>query len=231
MGITPALAHPWNVSPAEARAIQQRLRQYVRLQPLPTPVRIVGGVDVSIHEETAQAAVVLLTFPDLEPLEAVTAEVRVEFPYVPGLLAFREGPAVLAAVQKLNHVPDVLIFDAQGLAHPRRMGLATHIGVLLDLPSVGCAKSRLCGEHEEPPPERGEWVPLISEGEVIGAVVRTQTGIQPLYVSVGHLTDLETAIHLVLSCSTRYRLPEPTRWAHRVAGGEALPAARQLTLF
>lgn len=201
------------------------------MEPLLAPVRVVGGVDVSIKKERARAAVVLLSFPDLQPLEAATAELPVGFPYVPGLLAFREGPVVLAALERLRGRPDVLIFDAQGLAHPRRMGLATHIGVLLDQPSVGCAKSRLCGEHEEPSPERGSWVPLMSGEETIGAVVRTRTDVRPLYVSVGHRVDLETAVELVFSCCTRYRLPEPTRWAHRVAGGESFPAAQQLALF
>jgi len=188
-------------------------------------------VDVSIKGETARAAVVLLSLPDLEPLEAATAERPASFPYVPGLLAFREGPAVLAALELLRGQPDVLIFDAQGLAHPRRMGLATHIGVLLDRPSVGCAKSRLCGKHEEPPPERGGWVPLMDGEEIIGAVVRSRAGVRPLYVSIGHRVNLETAVDLVISCCTSYRLPEPTRWAHRVAGGESLPTARQPALF
>ncbi|HIE37467.1 MAG TPA: deoxyribonuclease V [Anaerolineales bacterium] len=231
MGIRPVFTHPWDLTPAEARALQQRLRSRVRVKPLPASIQVVGGVDVSIQKETVRAAVVLLSFPDLEPLEAATAELPVDFPYVPGLLAFREGPVVLDALERLRGRPDVLIFDAQGLAHPRRMGLATHIGVLLDWPAVGCAKSRLCGEHEEPPPEQGGWVPLMSGEEVIGAVVRTRTGVRPLFVSVGHRADLKTAVELVISCCSRYRLPEPTRWAHRVAGGEPLPVAQQLTLF
>ena len=231
MAVRPIFTHPWDLSPAEARALQQRLRERVRLEPLSAPVQVVGGVDVSVRGEVARAAVVLLSFPKMEPLEAATAEVDLAFPYVPGLLAFREGPAVLAALERLRGEPDVLMFDAQGLAHPRRMGLATHIGVLLDRPSIGCAKSRLCGEHEEPPPERGGWVPLLDGEEVIGAVVRTRAGVRPLYVSVGHRVDLETAVELALACCTRYRLPEPTRWAHRVAGGESLPTAQQLALF
>jgi deoxyribonuclease V len=142
----------------------------------------------------------------------------ITFPYVPGLLAFREGPVVLAALEQVSDPPDVLLFDGQGLAHPRRLGLATHIGVLLDRPSIGCAKSRLCGEHEEPPAERGGWVPLRDGDEVIGGVVRTRAGVRPVYVSVGHRVDLETAVSLVVACCTRYRLPEPTRRAHRAAG-------------
>jgi len=231
MAVVPVLTHPWDVSPAEARALQNRLRARVRLEPLAGPVRWVAGVDVSVKGEMARAAVVLLSFPDLEPVEAATAEQPVPFPYIPGLLAFREGPAVLAALERLKGQPDFLIFDAQGLAHPRRMGLATHLGILLDRPSVGCAKSRLCGDHDEPPPERGGWVPLFDGQEVIGAVLRTRSNVHPVYVSVGHRVDLEGAVEMVLRCCTRYRLPEPTRWAHRVAGGEPLPSARQPTLF
>ncbi|MGQ9466544.1 MAG: deoxyribonuclease V [Anaerolineae bacterium] len=231
MALLPRWTHPWDVSPAEARVLQDRLRAQVVVAPLASPPRFVAGVDVSIQDEVARAAVVLLSFPDLSPVEASTAQAPVSFPYIPGLLAFREGPVVLAALERLRGQPDVLIFDAQGLAHPRRMGLATHLGILLDRPSIGCAKSRLWGEHDEPPSQRGGWVPLWDGGEVIGAVLRTQTGVQPVYVSVGHRVDLETAIDLVLACTPTYRLPEPIRWAHRVAGGETLPAARQQALF
>lgn len=231
MALVPRFAHPWDISPTEARALQERLRAQVQIAPLSAPPRVVGGVDVGFQEEMARAAVVLLSFPDLTPIEAATAQVPVRFPYIPGLLAFREGPAVLAALERLRGQPDVLLFDAQGLAHPRRMGLATHLGILLDVPSIGCAKSRLWGEHEEPPPSRGSWVPLWDGEEVIGAVLRTQDGVQPVYVSIGHRIDLETAIELVLACAPSFRLPEPLRWAHRVAGGETLPAARQQALF
>jgi len=231
MGVTLVFSHPWDLSPAEAKALQRTLRQRVRVEPFHQPVRWVAGVDVSIRGEVGRAAVVILSFPELEPLEAATAERPVSFPYIPGLLAFREGPVVLDAMERLQQRPDLLIFDAQGLAHPRRMGLATHLGVLLDLPSIGCAKSRLCGEHQEPPRERGGWVPLFDGEEVIGAVVRTRTDVHPVYVSVGHRIDLEGAVKWVLRCCTRYRLPEPTRWAHRVAGGEPLPSAHQPALF
>ncbi len=231
MAVTPVFTHPWNVSPAEARALQERLRARVRVEPLTGPVRWVAGVDVSVKGGMGRAAVVLLSFPALEPVEAVTAEELISFPYVPGLLTFREGPIVLAALEKLKGQPDLLIFDAQGLAHPRRMGLATHLGILLDAPSVGCAKSRLCGKHEQPPPERGGWVPLFASEETIGAVLRTRSRVRPVYVSVGHRVDLESGVEMVLRCCTRYRLPEPTRWAHRVAGGETFPLARQPTPF
>lgn len=224
MAVRPVFTHPWDVSPAEARAIQNRLCGRVCVQPLERRPRVVAGVDVSVKGGVAKAAVVLLSYPDLVPFQAATAALPVSFPYVPGLLAFREGPVVFAALEQLASGPDVLMFDAQGLAHPRRIGLATHLGILLDMPAVGCAKSRLCGKEVVPGEEKGSWTLLEHRGEVIGAVVRTRSRVRPVYVSVGHRVDLETAISLVLSCATKYRLPEPTRWAHRVAGGEVLPA-------
>ncbi len=223
MPLLPAIRHPWDVSPAEARAIQEALRQRVVLEPLGRPPAQVAGVDVSVRHGEARAAVVLMDYPGLTPLEAAVATLPVRFPYVPGLLAFREGPAVLEALAALEGTPDLLVFDAQGLAHPRRMGLATHLGVLLAVPSIGCAKSRLIGRHELPSVERGDWRPLLDGDEVIGAVVRTRRGVRPLFVSVGQRVDLPSAIEIVLGCCSRYRLPEPTRWAHRVAGGARLP--------
>ncbi len=223
MPIHPVLTHPWDVSTAEAQEIQIRLRGRVRVHPLDRQPDVVGGVDVSVREGQARAAAVLVSYPDLVPLQAATAEMPVSFPYVPGLLSFREGPVVLAALERLAIRPDVLIFDGQGLAHPRRMGLATHLGILLDIPAVGCAKSRLCGAHAEPGEKKGSWTRLTSGDEVIGAVVRTRDRVRPVFVSVGHRVDLETAIALVLGCASKYRLPEPTRWAHRVAGGQGLP--------
>jgi deoxyribonuclease V len=188
-------------------------------------------VDVSVRDRQARSAVVLLSFPELEPFEAATAERPATFPYVPGLLAFREGPVVLEALRRLTERPDLLVFDAQGLAHPRRMGLATHMGVLLDMPSVGCAKSRLCGEYTEPDAKKGSWTRLWHSDEVIGAVVRTRDNVKPVFVSIGHRVSLEMAIELVVDCAPNYRLPETTRWAHRVAGGTPLPRASQPTLF
>ncbi len=226
--IQPVFTHPWDVSPAEAREIQRKMRERVLVQPLDRQPKIVAGVDVSVKDGQARAAVVLLSYPDLIPFRAVTAEMPVSFPYVPGLLAFREGPVALAALEQLSDRLDVLIFDAQGLAHPRRMGLATHLGVLLDRPAVGCAKSRLCGEYDEPGEQKGSWTPLVDGDEVIGAAVRTRDGVKPVFVSIGHRVDLETAVSLVLSCAPRYRLPETTRWAHRVAGGELLVVSASL---
>lgn len=224
--------HEWNVSPSEAMEIQQQLRDRVSTERDFGQVNTVAGVDVSFKGDVARAAVVILSYPELAPLDYSLAELPVEFPYIPGLLAFREAPAVLAALEKLKTEPDLFIFDAQGLAHPRRMGLATHLGVIMDRPSIGCAKSRLCGHHHEPGPERGSYTYLYDREEIIGAVVRTQTGVSPLYVSIGHRVDLPTAIEYVLNCCTKYRLPETTRYAHRVAGGEKLQIkVSQPTLF
>lgn len=225
--------HPWRVSPEQARAIQHDLRELVATEPFQRSPEVVAGVDVSVRDGQARSAVVLLALPQLEPIEAVTASRPVAFPYVPGLLAFREGPVVLDAMEKLTTSPDVLIFDAHGMAHPRRLGLATHLGVLLDLPSVGCAKSRLCGEYVEPGKERGSWSHLYDESgpqatDIIGAVLRTRDGVKPVFVSIGHRVDLPSAVSLVLTCAPRYRLPETTRWAHRMAGSGSLPYANQL---
>ena len=224
--------HRWDVSPSEAMEIQQELRNKVSTERTPDQINTVAGVDVSFKGDVAKAAIVVLSYPGLTPVDYSLAELPVEFPYIPGLLAFREAPTVLAALEKLKTEPDLFMFDAQGLAHPRRMGLATHLGVIIDRPSIGCAKSRLCGSHHEPGPERGSYTNLYDGDEIIGAVVRTQTGVSPLYISIGHKVDLPSAIEYVLNCCTNYRLPETTRHAHRVAGGERLQIeASQPTLF
>jgi deoxyribonuclease V len=212
--------------------VQQGLRSKVSTERTFSQVNTVAGVDVAIKGEVAKAAIVVLNYPELSPVDYSLAELPVEFPYIPGLLAFREAPSVLAALEKLRTEPDLFIFDAQGLAHPRRMGLATHLGVIIDKPSIGCAKSRLCGSHHEPGAERGSYTYLYDDDQIIGAVVRTKTGVNPLYVSIGHKVDLPTAIEYVLSCCTSYRLPETTRYAHQVAGGERLQIEiSQPTLF
>lgn len=213
--------HPWECSPEEARAVQERLRHLVITQDsLGEPKRI-AGIDVGFPGggEVARAAVVVLSFPELQLLEQSLAEVPTRFPYLPGLLSFREVPAILAALDQLSVLPDLLLCDGQGLAHPRRFGLACHLGVLCDRPSLGVAKSRLIGDFDPLPPGRGSWVPLLDKGEPIGAVVRTRTGVQPLFLSVGHRIGLETGIQRLLACAPRFRLPETSRLAHRLASG------------
>jgi len=188
-------------------------------------VRSVAGVDVGFegaNNQTARAAVVVLQFPELIPIDFAIARLPVAFPYVPGLLAFREIPVVLKAVEKIPTAPDVLIVDGQGRAHPRRLGIASHLGVLLDCATIDCAKSILHGKAQEPPNRVGAWTPLIDHDEEIGAAVRTRVGTTPVYVSVGHRISLARAIDVVLRCCKGYRLPETTRYAHRVAGGETL---------
>jgi deoxyribonuclease V len=212
----------WNLSPQEALALQEQLASQVMREAKLGPAATVAGVDASYGDGLARAAVVTLSYPDLEVVECATATRPVEFPYVPGLLTFREGPAVLDALDKLTSTPDLLIFDGQGLAHPRRLGIASHIGLLVDIPSIGCAKSRLCGQYETPRPERGRFTLLIDRGETIGAVVRTRARVKPVFVSIGHRVDLPTSINYVLDCCRGYCLPETTRWADRVAGGATL---------
>ena len=210
-------AHPWDVSPQEAIAIQERLAKLVREEPLAGPVRRIAGIDMSVQGDRVQAAVVVLDFPSLQLVEEAVWQGDVPFPYIPGLLSFREVPPVLRALERLSAMPDLLMTDSQGRAHPRRLGLASHLGVLLDAPTIGVAKSRLVGTHPPLPDEKGAWVPLMDRGEVIGAVVRTRAGVKPVYVSVGHRITLAQAVEYTLACTTRYKLPEPTRLAHRLS--------------
>jgi deoxyribonuclease V len=186
---------------------------------------LVAGVDISTAQACAHAAIVTLRFPELDPIEAVEAELPLSFPYVPGLLAFREAPAVLAAAGLLRRAPDLFIIDGHGLAHPRRMGLACHIGLFLDRPTIGCAKSLLCGQVRYLGPSVGDCAEILDDRDTIGAAVRTRRETEPVYVSIGHKVDLATAISWVLRCCASHRLPEPTRWAHRIAGGEQLPGS------
>lgn len=218
----PNLAHRWDVSPREAILIQRRLRRHVEARDrLDGPIRLVAGIDVGFENggTVTRAAVVVLRFPGLDPWERAVARRPTRFPYVPGLLSFREVPAVLDALGRLRTAPDLILCDAHGYAHPRRFGLACHLGLLIDRPVIGVAKSRLTGRHPDPPAPRGSWVPLEDDGEVIGAVVRTRSGVRPVYVSVGHRVGLPTAIEYTLACAPRYRLPETTRQAHRLASG------------
>ena len=184
-------------------------------------MRRVCGLDVHYDEagRTARAAAVVMGLPGLETIEHAIARRPASFPYVPGLLSFREMPAALAALEALTVRPDLLLCDGQGIAHPRRCGLASHLGLAADLPSIGVAKTRLVGEHREPGASRGAWASLVDAGEEIGAALRTRAGVKPVYVSIGHRVSLATAIRLVLACSPRYRIPEPLRAADRLARG------------
>lgn len=214
-------AHSWNPSPLEAVALQKELYGRLILTDQLGTVRRVAGVDVGFEAggTIARAAAVVLRYPELELLETAVAHRPTEFPYIPGLLSFRELPAVLDALQQLREPPDLLLCDGQGIAHPRRFGIAAHLGLLTGIPSIGVAKTRLCGVHDEPPDRRGAWTPLYIKDEIIGVVLRTRIGVKPLYISSGHRISLETAIAYVMGCCTHYRLPETTRCAHRSASG------------
>ncbi|MDD4457193.1 MAG: deoxyribonuclease V [Syntrophotalea acetylenica] len=220
--------HGWCMTPRQAIALQKALAHRVCTESrLPQNLRHVAGVDVSFRrgDSLFHAAVVVVDLADMACVEAVCAAIEIRFPYVPGLLSFRELPVVLEAFRKLRSTPDAVLVDGQGIAHPRRLGLASHLGLWLGLPTVGCAKSRLCGEHPPPGRGRGERVPLVLDGTVVGTVLTTRDGIRPLYVSPGHMTDVPGAAELVLACTGRYRLPEPIRRAHQCAN-EARQRAR-----
>ncbi len=209
--------HAWPATAREAIDLQKRLAGEVRLDPPPAAeVRRVAGVDVSYekHGRDLHAAVVLLDASTLQVVEEAACSGRTEFPYIPGLLSFRELPVLLEAFRRLRGRPDAILVDGQGIAHPRRLGIASHLGLWLDLPTVGCAKSRLCGEHPPPGQLRGDQVPLMDKGEQIGVVLTTRNRVKPLFVSPGHRIDLATAAALVLATSRGYRMPEPTRLAH-----------------
>ena len=222
--------HDWNLTQNEAVALQQRLRERVRIMPLTRPIETIAGADISFNKysSTIFAGIVVLRLPSLEVIEEAGVVTETQFPYIPGLLSFRETPAVLEAWEKLKTEPDALMCDGQGIAHPRRFGIACHLGLLLDQPAIGCAKSVLVGKYEEPPAERAAWTPMRHRDETVGAALRTKTRVQPVYVSPGHLIDLADAIQITLQCDGGYRLPEPTRRAHllvnelrRRGGGDA----------
>jgi len=210
--------HSWDVSPDEAMQIQERLVPEVTEAPLPDEVETVAGIDVSIRDDTAQAAVAVLRLSDLEIVDRAVHRTEVPFPYVPGLLSFRETPPVLPALEQLTVTPDVLMTDSHGRAHPRRFGFACHLGVLLDHPTLGVAKSILVGEPAgDLATEKGSRVSLVDDGDTVGTVLRTRTDVNPVYVSVGHRVTLDDAVALTLDCSPRYKIPEPTRQAHRLS--------------
>ena len=219
--------HRWDLTPVEAIALQKRIaKRVVRVDRL-NRVRHVCGIDVGFEDDgrITRAAAAVLAFPELQLVDFSIARRPTTFPYIPGLLSFREAPAVLEAIGALGIAPDLLLVDGQGIAHPRRCGIASHLGVLAAIPSIGVAKTRLIGTHGRVPGRRGAWAPLLDDGERIGAVLRTRAGVKPLYVSGGHRVSLATAIRWVMACTTRYRLPETTRWAHRLASARELELA------
>jgi deoxyribonuclease V len=214
--------HRWDVGIEKAKAIQEFIRQKTVLTFPDIDIRSVAGVDIAYSRRGSffVGALVMMSFPDLVILSRSTKMRKVTFPYIPGYLTFREGPLIMQILKevKKEKKPDVIIFDGQGIAHPRRCGIATHIGVLLDTPAIGCAKRPLSGNYTEPDPDRGSFSELRHEGETIGAVLRTRDGVKPVFVSPGHRMDLTNALDIVLRCAAGYRLPEPVRQAHRYAG-------------
>lgn len=211
--------HPWNVTPYEAAAIQKKLADLVSTTNNFTKIKRVAGVDVGYKNNRARAAVVVFSFPDLDILDYEVSEGKIGFPYVPGLLSFREIPHLLQVLEKLKTQPHLVIADGQGIAHPLRLGVASHLGILTGIPTIGCAKSRLMGTHQEPGEEKGSFTYLYDNHEIIGAVVRTRAKVSPVYLSCGHKISLETAVEYLLKCTGKYRLPEPIRYAHRMTRG------------
>ncbi len=213
--------HEWEVSVARAREIQFNLAERVAAENRVIDARLIAGIDISAPDDkgVARGAVVVLRYPELDIVEVKAARRKIGFPYVPGLLSFRECPLILAACEKLDNVPDLVLVDGQGIAHPRRFGLASHVGLLLDLPTIGCAKSILCGQHQSLGEDAGSRAELFDKGELIGAALRTKSRVKPIYVSVGHNINLVSALEWVMKCCRGYRLPEPTRLAHLAAGG------------
>lgn len=213
----------WQLTPKEAIIEQKKLAQYVEPNNRFETISLIAGIDMSVRQEVGHAAIVVFRFPELTIAEYATVSQPLTFPYIPGLFSFREGPVVMQALTKLKTTPDLLMFDSQGIAHPRRFGLACHVGVLTDLPSIGCAKSRLCGTYQDPDLAAGSSSLLWDNAETIGAVVRTRSKVKPVFVSIGHRIDLETSIRYILATTRGYRLPEPTRWAHHVSKGKVPP--------
>jgi len=212
--------HDWNLSSQDAIQLQKDLADQVITDQLIDldAVKLVAGVDVSVKNNVSQAAVVVMTYPELEIVETVRAKQPTSYPYIPGLLTFREGPVLEDAFKQLEHEPDVFIFDGMGQIHPRKMGIAAHLGLWLEKPTVGCGKTHFIGDYDDPAMEKGSYSPLTYKGEQLGVVLRTRTNVKPVYISVGHMAELNSAVQLVMSCTPKYRLPRPIRQAHNAAG-------------
>ena len=211
----PVRVHSWNVSPDEASVIQINLRNKVKVTALQDALHLVAGTAVAFDPgyDTIHAAIVILRYPEMELVEQYGVSEEIRFPYVSGLLAFREGPPLMHLIRKIQHQPNVILFHAHGQAHPRKFGLASHLGVLLDVPTIGVSTRILVGHHGELDNERGDQAPIIYKEQQIGTVLRSKNNVKPVYVSVGHKTDLSSAVEIALGCVTRYRLPEPLHLA------------------
>ncbi|NDJ52349.1 MAG: deoxyribonuclease V [Chloroflexi bacterium] len=214
------IPHAWDLSPTDAKQLQTQLASQVDVNtPLDLDtIELVAGVDVSVKDGTSRAAIAVLTFPALEPVEGVTAAIPTPFPYIPGLLSFREGAVILQAHEKLQQRPNVYIFDGMGIMHPRRIGIASHIGLWWDAPTIGCGKTHLLGDYAEPGANKGDYAPVTHRGEQIGVILRTRKNVKPVYISPGHKATIDSAREFALACTGRYRLPEPIRAAHNLAG-------------
>jgi deoxyribonuclease V len=203
----------WPDTISEAKVVQSALQDKVKIFPLQKMPKYIAAVDAAFPENQVLAVACLYRYPELSLVEETIAVTEVAFPYIPGFLSFREGPAIIAAIEKLPVKPDLILVDGQGIAHPKGMGIASHIGVLIDIPTIGCAKSRLVGEYKEPGFRKGAWSPLQYDGKVVGAVLRTRDHVRPLFISPGHRVDLKSSIEIVLGCTGKYRIPEPLRRA------------------
>ena len=213
--------HVWDVSAQEAIQLQKELRSRLDLTKLPSPIRYVAGADVSFSRKSGRiwAGVVVFSFPELLKIEEKWIQDKVRFPYIPGLLSFREIPVLLGALKRLKTDPELIICDGQGIAHPRGLGLASHLGLLVDRATIGCAKSRLVGEFSGVKEEKGSYAPLWYKEQMVGAVVRTRRGVKPLFISPGNRITLDESVKIVLECCGKYRVPEPTRQAHLLVSG------------
>lgn len=208
--------HPWELSYKEAIKVQRDLSSKVILEPFRTEVRLIAGTDVSYSKgsDILFAGVIVMEIPSMKILEEASAEGKVDFPYIPGLLSFRESPVLIKAFEKIKNIPDVVIFDGQGIAHPRRLGIASHLGLIIDLPSIGCAKNMLVGKYEDVGIEAGDYSPIVFNGNIVGAALRTKRNVLPVFVSPGHRMDISSSLEIVMNACKGYRLPEPVRQAH-----------------
>jgi len=213
--------HPKTIK--DANKIQRTLSEHVKITPLERNIKLIAGVDAAFYSDTVAGSVCLFRYPELVKVKEAVIVQKVSFPYIAGYLAFREAPVLIKAIKKLKVLPDLVLVDGHGIAHPRFIGIASHIGVILDIPTIGCAKSRLIGKYKEPQNEKGAWEYLVRDDQHIGSVIRTRERVKPLFVSPGHLIDIKDSIEIVMNCLTRYRIPEPIRCAHSLCSSVSVP--------